>query len=283
METINLNDILKIPNLKNVKIQFMFSGDKNKRPLEKVESYKCLDDSELAKELDIWFGWNAGGKRPFSKNQIGIGLLDLHDNNKFLLVAAKKVLDEGKKDAKKNFYHYTTEDIEEYSKYLDRVIVKCRSKNLRNICQKASGLMEKLDLVEILPEHFREVNHKFPVYDKINVSWKELKSVLKKENWITALQNQKGVYLITDIDKGKLYVGSAYGENMILGRWQSYVSSHHGGNADFKKLTTKHIENNFRYSVLDIFKSSTDDQIIIERESWWKNILQSKEFGYNKN
>ena len=35
---------------------------------------------------------------------------------------------------------------------------------------------------------------------------------------LEALRNQKGVYLITDTSNGKMYVGSAYGDEMILNR-----------------------------------------------------------------
>jgi len=80
-----------------------------------------------------------------------------------------------------------------------------------------------------------------------------------------------------------MYVGSAYGENMILGRWNSYVRIGHGGNVELKKINFGHIKKNFEYSILDIFKSTTDDQIIITRESWWKSVLKTREFGYNKN
>ena len=50
-------------------------------------------------------------------------------------------------------------------------------------------------------------------------------------------RTQKGVYLITDTSNGKMYVGSAYGENMILGRWKSYVKTGHGGNEGLKGLS----------------------------------------------
>ena len=80
-----------------------------------------------------------------------------------------------------------------------------------------------------------------------------------------------------------MYIGSAYGENMILGRWQSYVKTGYGGNVEFKKLNFDYIKQNFRYSILDIFKSTVDDQLIIARESWWKSVLLTREFGYNKN
>ena len=52
---------------------------------------------------------------------------------------------------------------------------------------------------------------------------------------------------------------------------------------ELKQLEFQHIKDNFRYSILDIFKSTTDEKIIIERESWWKETLLSRKFGYNAN
>lgn len=106
---------------------------------------------------------------------------------------------------------------------------------------------------------------------------------MEKGTWKTALQNQKGVYLITDISNGKMYVGSAYGENMILSRWQSYIKNGNGGNVGQRYLDFNYIKKNFRYSILEIYKSTVEDQIIIDRESWWKEVLQSRNFGYNGN
>ncbi len=119
--------------------------------------------------------------------------------------------------------------------------------------------------------------------NKVNISWNELLRVVEKDNWKTALQNQKGVYLITDISNGKKYVGSAHGQNMILGRWQSYVKNGHGGNVGLKSFDFDYIKTHFRYSILDIYKSTIDDQVVIERESWWKEVLQTRKYGYNEN
>ena len=80
-----------------------------------------------------------------------------------------------------------------------------------------------------------------------------MQRVLEKDNWKTALQNQKGVYLLTDIPNGKKYVRSAYGENMILGRWRAYVRDGHGANVGVKPLTFDYIKSNFKYSILEIF------------------------------
>ena len=145
----------------------------------------------------------------------------------------------------------------------------------------AESVINDCEVVQILPDTFD--NDIFPGYDKVNVSWEELSRLISKESWKTALQNQKGVYLITDISNGKMYVGSAYGENMILGRWQSYIKTGNGGNIELKKLSFDYIKQNFKYSILDIFKSTVDDQLIIAKENWWKSVLQTREFGYNKN
>lgn len=147
--------------------------------------------------------------------------------------------------------------------------------------RNSESVINECYVSQILPDTFD--NDFFPGYDKVNISWEEMKRVLDKDSWKAALQNQKGVYLITDKSNGKMYIGAAYGENMIWGRWKSYIETGHGGNEGLKKLTFDHIKRNFSYSILDIFKSTTDEQIIIEREIWWKKVLQSKEFGYNEN
>ncbi len=98
------------------------------------------------------------------------------------------------------------------------------------------------------------------------------------------MENQKAVYLIVDTKTGKKYVGSAYGDNMLLGRWRNYIANGHGGNKLLKSLDFEYIKENFKYSILEIFKSSVDDEIIINRESFWKEVLLTRtEFGYNDN
>ena len=100
-------------------------------------------------------------------------------------------------------------------------------------------------------------------------------------------RSQKAVYLITDKATGKLYVGSATGKEMLLERWQNYVDNGHGGNKDLVRLVEEegfdYIKKNFQYSLLENFNSVVDDNIVLEREKWWKKVLRSREYGYNKN
>ena len=60
---------------------------------------------------------------------------------------------------------------------------------------------------------------------------------------------------------------------MIWGRWKDYIANGNGGNIELKSLDFEYIQKNFRYSILEIYKSTTDDDAILERESWWKRAL----------
>ena len=125
---------------------------------------------------------------------------------------------------------------------------------------------------------------------QLNLSYNQLKSILDrgKKDWIAALESQKAVYLITDTNNGKLYVGSAtssYG--MLLQRWSNYVSNGHGGNKELKRIVDsegiEYVQSYFRYTILENYNSKVDDAVVLERESWWKNILLTRTFGYNDN
>lgn len=150
--------------------------------------------------------------------------------------------------------------------------------------QRYRYLESLLDKMEVLELKREVLKREFPGYDSVNVSWKELESLIETSAWKTALQNQKAVYLIVDRKTGKKYVGSAYGDNMLLGRWRNYIENGHGGNKLLKTLDFEYIKENFKYSILEIFKSSVDNETIINRESFWKEVLLTRgEFGYNDN
>ena len=38
-----------------------------------------------------------------------------------------------------------------------------------------------------------------------------------------------------------------------------------------------------QYSILENYNAKTDDKIVLRRESWWKETLQSRKWGYNSN
>lgn len=274
MEKIKLNDILGLKDLDKVKIRFNLSND----------SWNALKlYHENPNRLLIGNFHNSKKKKWFKENEIVIGLAQIK-NDDWLLIDISRItkrydkLDDGKTSSKINTF-YEHENLKDLKKYFGRLIVKFHK--YQSFVTLNGDIIDDLIVKEILPNALE--NDLFPGYDKVNISWGDLKRVINKDTWKTVLQNQKGVYLLTDTSDGKKYVGSAYGENMILGRWIAYVKTGHGGNKGLRALTFGHIKENFRYSILDIYKSTTDDQTIIARESWWKEVLQSRKFGYNEN
>ena len=117
--------------------------------------------------------------------------------------------------------------------------------------------------------------------------YKELKIALSDPTWIRVLKNAKAVYTITDMFNGKLYIGSAYGNDCLLNRWSSYVNNLTGENVELKKVLEekgeKYIQTNFKYSILEIFDTKTKQEYILERENYWKNVFETKKFGMNRN
>ena len=145
---------------------------------------------------------------------------------------------------------------------------------------------EQLKVVEIQRKPYSV--KEFPGYENVIIDFDLLKTIIEKEepSWKTALSSVKGVYIITDKSNGKVYVGSAYGESSFWSRWASYTKDGHGGNKELKRIIDKkglEYASNFQFSILEIRSSITDNEEIIRRESYWKDVLKSIEFGYNEN
>jgi len=224
-----------------------------------------------------WQYWNSK-KKGFREGQITIGFVRIKPNEDlWLLFHIGKVT----KDLELlENVGWEWENIDLYNKFIGRLIVRFKNKS-QNIIRYADSVMSDIEVHQILPDFFD--NDIFPGYDNVNVSWVDLERVIVKDTWRVALQNQKGIYLITDRSNGKEYVGSAYGENMILGRWSEYIRSGHGGNIGLRRLEFDYIKENFIYSILEVYRGTTSDDIILERERYWKRVLRTREFGYNEN
>lgn len=146
----------------------------------------------------------------------------------------------------------------------------------------------QLVVTEILAQPYS--GEAFCGYDSINVSFSMLEAIvsIQRADWKVALENTKGVYLITDVSNGKRYVGSAYGVTGLWSRWSSYIYTGHGHNDEFSKIINQHgidyARKNYRFSLLEQRTMKTDDQVIIERETYWKNVLLTRApYGYNNN
>lgn len=145
---------------------------------------------------------------------------------------------------------------------------------------------DNLEVVEILRAPYAV--EPFPGYENVLIDFNPLKTIIEKEDpsWKTALSSVKGVYIITDKSNGKIYVGSAYGQDSFWTRWSSYAKNGHGGNKELAEIIGgEGVEyaSNFQFSILEIRTNTTSEDEIIKREAYWKNVLKSREYGYNKN
>ncbi|WP_353095677.1 GIY-YIG nuclease family protein [Tissierella praeacuta] len=276
MEKIYLNNLLHFnqDDYGNIKIKFNQSNG-YEDPMELYQSNPDIVNNQ-------WLFWRSK-QRYFYVGQISICFLKLSYDT-WLLTTIKKVTKE------LNIYdgiNYEGEELEEYKSYFGRVVIKYR-KTFQQQGRYYGEICDDLEVQQILPTIFD--GDDFPGYDKVRLSYKQLESVLNrgKRDWIAALENQKAVYLITDKENGKMYVGSATSDyGMLLQRWRSYVVNGHGGNKELVELVSEkgyeYIKANFQYSILENYNAKVDDRIILERESWWKETLQTRRYGYNSN
>jgi hypothetical protein len=123
----------------------------------------------------------------------------------------------------------------------------------------------------------------FTSYEDVQLDFSSLKRIMDNNQtnftWVSALRVVNGVYLIKEKTTGKQYVGSAYGDNGIYGRWSDYARTGHGGNIELKSLDP----HDFEFSILEIVSNTTSVDMMIEKENRWKRKLGTREFGLNKN
>lgn len=239
-----------------------------------------LQDPELVNTQ--WLLWRTS-KRYFAKGQIAICLLKLTEDT-WLLTTVKQITEELNQT---NGINYSAAELTEYKKYYGRVIVKFH-KSFQAQCVYYNNVLEELEVNQILPDTFDGKD--FPGYDNVRISYQELVTIISvnKKDWVAALENQKGVYLIADTHTGKLYIGSATSSTgMLLQRWKNYAANGHGGNQALLGLVEEkgmdYVKQYFQYAILENFNSKVDDQFILNRECWWKETLLTRRFGYNCN
>ncbi|MCD6578544.1 GIY-YIG nuclease family protein [bacterium] len=184
-----------------------------------------------------------------------------------------------------NRFKYDTELIDSYRDFIGRLIIRFRRPG-RQSYLNLEKWADRLGVIEILRKPYSV--DPFPGYENVVVDFDLLKTIIEKEepSWKAALSSVKGVYIITDKINGKIYVGSAYGDDSFWSRWSIYIRNRHGGNKELKKIIDeKGLEyaSNFQFSILEVRSPVTDKDEIIKREMHWKNALKSREFGYNEN
>ncbi|MCY4363560.1 MAG: GIY-YIG nuclease family protein [Gammaproteobacteria bacterium] len=258
----------------------------------KLHTARCNGEVEpldvFVSDKDEWINWNRWrrGRSEFKRRYI-FSLINFYPETEtgiWLFGGIYEVL----RDNKIPYSHsYEIKELDEYSVYVGRL--KVRLENVpRGRAFYLEDYIENMSISEILKQPYS--GEAFPGYENINHEFRKLTPIFENENsdWKTALESVKGVYVVTDRNNGRKYVGSAYGDSGIWSRWSCYLGTGHGWNDELMKLIEKegpqYAMQNFVLSLLEYRPMKTDDKVLIERETYWKEVFLSRgEFGYNKN
>ena len=157
----------------------------------------------------------------------------------------------------------------------------------RAVRRRFENAIDQMEVVEILKLPYR--GEPFPGLDQIDHSLRQLEVIYAQQrpDWRGALKQMKGVYVVNDRNTGKRYVGSAYGDTGIWARWGQYVNSLHGHNVALRELVQQegadYAREHLFFALLEYWSMRVPDEFVLGRESYWKRVLGSREFGHNLN
>lgn len=177
--------------------------------------------------------------------------------------------------------YYMIDEMPGYEDLKERVIIRWE-----NAISWHQWIKNEMEVLEICPGlHYK----RFTDYFDLILDFDELKEIIINQytDWKKVLSAIKGVYLISDVKTGKLYIGSAYGDDGIWGRWREYVSTNgHAGNKSLKELIDEDWEyacKYFQFSILMLLPKTITSNEAIQKEQLFKRKLGTNSFGLNCN
>jgi hypothetical protein len=267
---IMLRDVIQIDNLSDYKVHFAkWNG-----------THQPLD--VFTRDRSEWQGWQEyrperdGFNRPYIFSLASF----YHEPETWLFGGAYKVVDRRPE-------RYVVELSEIAAAFIGRLKLRSPYRG-RTVRVNMENQYADLEAAEILPEQF--AGRAFPGYEEIDLSFDEIETLVRNNrlDWRIALESVKGVYLITDLQTEKRYVGSAYGDHGIWSRWCAYAATGHGGNVELQALLRtgglNYCRAHFRFALLEYRSFRTPDEQILKREEFWKQLLLTRgELGLNRN
>ncbi|MDR0967738.1 MAG: GIY-YIG nuclease family protein [Rickettsiales bacterium] len=295
----NFDKLLQTHPGKRIKLRFNTSWNDEIEPGNVVHcSYKEMYINQTP-------GWNqeilsmgSESKKRLQNNDIVFQFIKIAEPDKWLFVGASDIIDTDNcmdgfnKLTGRSFKYARVKNLPEYDKFAGRVIVDWKNKP-QQFFYTSTEIVNSVQVREILSEHYLTTGDEFPGYENVCKSYLELKHSIKNNEWKTALSSVYGVYVITDTKNGKQYVGSAYGEDGIFGRWSVYLKNGYETSSDYPNKRLKelvktkgidYVKDNFQYAIIETFpKTENGKEKALQRESYWKEVLHTREFGYNDN
>ena len=284
---IELNKFIKVPNLNKTKIKFNMNAGN-----VEIRAWDLLfkEDETEWEQINAWKTKHPNNNLNHADYLLAFAQYYPYGPEYFIFGGLYKI----KKIEPEVFdevgYELTLMD--DYKEYRKRLIVKLKKpigRDLYNrLYKNIQGTLEP-EVYEIAPN--TKLGH-FPGYQNVTLSHPQMQQIILRNepSWKQALMNVKGVYVITDLSNGKLYIGSASGNtDGIWQRWSDYANIENltGGNKLLNEIKLDkgkdYIINNFQYSILEIFDTKTKVDTIINRENYWKNVFCTRKHGMNFN
>ena len=279
--TIKLNDLLKIDTKELSKFKLHLAAHNGKeQPLD-----------VFSRDFNEWVDWNRwrGGKNDFSREYILSLIPDYHKSDKYIFGGVFQIT-KRHEDWGDTEIGYDLSIIEQFTPFIGRLEIEFhRYLGMRGRAFYLESFIDDMVVTQILEKPYSGID--FPGYDNVLINFSALEHIVQhqKQDWKVALENMKGIYIIVDRSNGKKYVGSAYGEGGIWARWSSYVySDGHGYNDELVDVISKngvqYACDNFQLALLETLSMKSDQDTVIHRESFWKEVLFTRsQFGYNRN
>ena len=280
-----LNDILQLSDyeIENSKIEFnMNAGSGGESFIDRWLAHSEQEKSSgQCNDCSFW-GWY-GDKKNFYTGQVVFSFARI-SNNEWLLISVGKII-----DVPQNYWA-KADILQKYKPLFGRLVIKCKKGNtFSRYTFNLKKYIHQCVVKEILPCIYS--GEKFEGYDRVHLPFYRLDNMFQGKilpSYLEALSKVKGVYCLTDMDTGKLYIGSATGAEGIKQRWYNYFDTKHGGNKKLIELKNRegeeYFKKNFTFTLLEYFSLSYDDDKIIEREQYWKDCLNTRgKNGYNDN
>ena len=259
-----------------------------------------VDPKEVKVHLAVWNGsddpldvffegsfkrWQEHQNRGNFSRKYVLSLIRYQSEMSWLFAGIYEVL--GSKKGDNNTIIYSTSLTEFGDEFIGRLIVK-HARQGRNSYPYGESILnnDNSEVSEIKPEPLAFSS--FSSFSNVFLTRSQLEILFRAQypSWKAALASVSGVYLISDTSNGKLYVGSADGDNGLWGRWASYASTYHGGNKDLRALFNSRGSDgfsSFRYSILETFHLGVSQESVLSSETRWKERLLSRAYGYNSN
>lgn len=173
-----------------------------------------------------------------------------------------------------NFQSNTLDEFVDIAKSVKSVLL---NDDIVNNCKKSApraktSRFEGLDLPDIDTSQDDVIGQTFTWRDIISI-WEDD----SEDNQLKKSLSQNGIYIQRSKDGKSRYIGSAYGEEGVIGRWMRHLNS----NGDAQHLNLFVLENGYNEIVFSVMEFYNGEDIV-KRENQWKNILGTLNAGsYN--